>query len=32
MGDTPFGVRIVNQNRDDNEEIIETFILNKVKK
>ena len=31
-GDTPFGVRIVNQNLNDNEEIIETFILNKVKK
>lgn len=31
-GDSPFGVRIVNQNRDDNEEIIETFVLNKLKK
>lgn len=31
-GDSPFGVRIVNQNRNDNEEIIETFILNKTKK
>lgn len=31
-GDTPFGVRIVNQNLKDNEEIIETFILNKVRK
>lgn len=31
-GDTPFGVRIVNQNPNDNEEIIETFILNKLKK
>ena len=31
-GDTPFGVRIVNVNAKDNEEIIETFILNKVKK
>lgn len=30
-GDTPFGIRIVNQNLQDNEEIIETFILNKVK-
>lgn len=31
-GDTAFGVRIVNQNLNDNEEIIETFILNKLKK
>lgn len=31
-GDTPFAVRIVNQNREDNEEIIETFILNKLKR
>lgn len=31
-GDTPFGVRIVNQNLNDNEEIIETFVLNKLKK
>ncbi len=31
-GDSPFGVRIVNQNLNDNEEIIETFILNKLKK
>jgi len=31
-GDSAFGVRVVNQNRGDNEEIIETFILNKVKK
>ena len=31
-GDTAFGVRIVNQNLNDNEEIIETFILNKMKK
>ncbi len=31
-GDTLFSVRIVNQNADDNEEIIETFILNKQKK
>ncbi|MGI8787987.1 MAG: hypothetical protein ACR2HG_09535 [Pyrinomonadaceae bacterium] len=31
-GDTPFGVRIVNQNLNDNEEIIETFIVNKLKK
>ncbi|MCY7377536.1 MAG: hypothetical protein LH472_16385 [Pyrinomonadaceae bacterium] len=31
-GDTPFAVRIVNVNENDNEEIIETFVLNKVKK
>jgi len=31
-GDTPFGMRIVNVNANDNEEIIETFVLNKVKK
>lgn len=31
-GDTPFAVRIVNQNINDNEEIIETFVLNKLKK
>ena len=31
-GDTTFSVRIVNQNANDNEEIIETFILNKTKK
>ena len=31
-GDTMFAVRIVNQNREDNEEIIETFVLNKLKK
>lgn len=32
-GDTPFAVRIVNVNQKDNEEIIETFVLNKqVKK
>jgi len=31
-GDSPFGVRIVNQNPNDNEEIIETFILNKLRK
>lgn len=31
-GDTPFGVRIVNVNANDNEEIIETFILNKLRK
>lgn len=29
-GDTPFSVRIVNVNPDDNEEIIETFVLKKV--
>jgi hypothetical protein len=32
MGDTPFSIRIINQNLGDNEEIIETFILNKVKR
>ncbi len=31
-GDTPFAVRIVNTNPNDNEEIIETFVLNKQKK
>jgi len=31
-GDTAFAVRIVNQNPNDNEEIIETFVLNKLKK
>lgn len=31
-GDTPFAVRIVNINPNDNEEIIETFVLNKQKK
>ena len=31
-GDTPFAVRIVNVNKDDNEEIIETFVLNKTVK
>ncbi len=31
-GDTAFAVRIVNQNVNDNEEIIETFVLNKLKK
>lgn len=31
-GDTPFAVRIVNVNEKDNEEIIETFVLNKVVK
>ena len=31
-GDTPFAVRIVNVNENDNEEIIETFVLNKVVK
>ncbi len=32
MGDTPFAVRIVNVNENDNEEIIETFVLNKTVK
>ena len=31
-GDSPFAVRIVNVNENDNEEIIETFVLNKIKK
>lgn len=31
-GDTMFAVRVVNQNPKDNEEIIETFVLNKLKK
>lgn len=31
-GDTPYAVRIVNVNDKDNEEIIETFVLNKTKK
>ncbi len=31
-GDTSFAIRIVNQNPNDNEEIIETFVLNKLKK
>ncbi|MBS1794046.1 MAG: DUF4384 domain-containing protein [Acidobacteria bacterium] len=31
-GDTPFAVRIVNINPKDNEEIIETFVLGKMKK
>ncbi len=31
-GDTPFAVRIVNVNKNDNEEIIETFVLNKTVK
>lgn len=31
-GDTPFSVRIVNVNPNDNEEIIETFVLKKVGK
>jgi len=30
-GDTPFAVRIINVNPNDNEEIIETFVLNKLK-
>lgn len=31
QGDTPFAVRIVNINPKDNEEIIETFVLSKMK-
>ena len=31
QGDTPFAIRIVNINPKDNEEIIETFILGKMK-
>lgn len=31
-GDTPFAVRIVNINAKDNEEIIETFVLNKTQR
>lgn len=31
-GDSPYAVRIVNINEKDNEEIIETFVLNKTKK
>lgn len=31
QGDTPYAMRIVNINPKDNEEIIETFILNKMK-
>jgi hypothetical protein len=31
-GDTPFAMRIVNINPKDNEEIIETFVLSKMKK
>ena len=31
QGDTPFAVRIVNINPKDNEEIIETFVLGKLK-
>jgi len=31
-GDTPFAVRIININAKDNEEIIETFVLNKMKR
>lgn len=30
QGDTPFAVRIINTNAKDNEEIIETFVLNKM--
>lgn len=32
QGDTPFAVRIINTNAKDNEEIIETFVLNKAKR
>jgi Domain of unknown function (DUF4384) len=32
QGDTPFAMRIVNINPKDNEEIIETFVLSKIKK
>jgi hypothetical protein len=32
QGDTPYAVRIVNINPKDNEEIIETFVLSKMKK
>jgi hypothetical protein len=32
QGDTPFAMRIVNINPKDNEEIIETFVLSKMKK
>jgi len=32
QGDSPFAVRIVNINPKDNEEIIETFVLSKMKK
>lgn len=31
QGDTPYAVRIVNVNAKDNEEIIETFVLGKIK-
>ncbi len=31
-GDSPFAIRIVNVNAKDNEEIIETFVLTKMKK
>jgi hypothetical protein len=31
QGDTPFAIRIVNINPKDNEEIIETFVLSKMK-
>jgi len=31
-GDTPFAVRIINTNAKDNEEIIETFVLNKMQR
>jgi hypothetical protein len=32
QGDSPFAMRIVNINPKDNEEIIETFVLSKMKK
>lgn len=32
VGDSPFAVRIININAKDNEEIIETFVLNKMKR
>ena len=32
QGDTPYAIRIVNINPKDNEEIIETFVLSKMKK
>ncbi|MET0754435.1 MAG: DUF4384 domain-containing protein [Pyrinomonadaceae bacterium] len=32
QGDTPFAVRIINTNAKDNEEIIETFVLNKMQR
>jgi hypothetical protein len=32
VGDSPFAVRIINTNVNDNEEIIETFVLNKMQR